>query len=213
MAIINAELLFNNGILKPAMMSLRPLLALALALLAPLSFGASDADGYDEYTIRRSDIPKDAPRFKDYPSAIYNGPNAVPDVSSDLRSRRYRTQLRGWATEKPNFAGHYILATWGCGTGCTQIAIINARTGKVSHPAGVRTNYVLNIHHDLLDDSDPSPRRADFGALGYAIDSRLLVLIGTPESRPENRGISYFLWENDGLRRIRFVPKAGPNAP
>jgi len=119
----------------------------------------------------------------------------------------YRTLLTGWATEKPNFAGHYILATWGCGTGCTQIAVIDALTGKVFHPPGARTNSVADVHEELLIDGDSSPRRADFGALRYSVDSRLLVLIGTPEERRENRGISYFIWENDSLRKIRFVPK------
>jgi len=177
------------------------------ALIAAPVFGATDAEGYDEHTIRPSDIPKDAPRFNDYPADPYSGPNAAPDVLRDPRSRMYRTQLRGWAKEKPNFAGHYILATWGCGTGCTQIAVIDALTGKVFHPSGARTNSVVDVHDELLIEEDPSPRRADFGALRYRVDSRLLVLIGTPENRVENRGISYFVWENDRLRKVRFVPK------
>ena len=190
-------------------MSRNTVLALALALVSLPAFGAMDDEGYDEYTIRPSDIPKDAPRLKDYPAKPYAGPNAAPDVRSDPRSRMYRTQLRGWAKEKPNFAGHYILATWGCGTGCTQIAVIDALTGKVFHPPGSRTNSIVNVHDELLVDGDSSQRRADFGALRYSASSRLLILIGTPENRVENRGISYFVWENDGLRRIRFVPKAG----
>jgi len=172
-------------------------------------FAASDDGGYGQPTIRSADIPQDAPRLQDYPAKAYKGPNASPDVS-DPRSRMYRTQLRGWATEKANFAGHYILATWGCGTGCTQIAVIDALTGKVFHPAGLRTNSIVDVHEELLVDGDSSPRRADFGALRYSVDSRLLVLVGMPENRKENRGISYFVWENDAMRRIRFVPKAGP---
>jgi len=181
-------------------MSRHILPALALVLGSPAAFGAD--------TIRLSDIPKDAPRSQDYPAKPYDGPNAIADVRSDPRSRMYRTQLRGWATEKPNFAGHYILATWGCGTGCTQIAVIDALTGKVFHPAGARTNSVADVHEELLVGGDSSPRRADFGALQYSVDSRLLVLIGTPEERAENRGISYFVWESDSLRRVRLVPKA-----
>ena len=164
--------------------------------------------GDDEYTIRASDVPKDAPRFEAYSVTPYAGPNAAPDVLSEARSRMYRTQLRGWATEKANFAGHYILATWGCGTGCTQIAVIDALSGKVFHPAGAKTNSIVDVHEELLIDDNPSPRRSDFGALRYRADSRLLVLVGTPENRAENRGISWFVWENDVLRRIRFVPKA-----
>ena len=189
-------------------MSRHTFLALAFLLGSLPAIGAVDDEGYDKYTIRPADIPKDAPRFKDYPVTPYAGPSAAPDVRSDPRSRVYRTQLRGWAKEKPNFAGHYILATWGCGTSCTQIAIINASTGKVFHPPGARTNSVVNVHHELLVAGASSARRADFGALRYSPDSRLLVLIGAPEDRVENRGISYFVWENDALRRIRFVPKA-----
>src|SRR4051812_21204974 len=181
----------------------RTALALAFALVLMPAFGAADDEGYDEYTIRLSDIPKDAPRFEDYPAKPYAGPNAAPDVRSDPRSRMYRTVLRGWATEKPNFAGHYILATWGCGTGCTQIAVIDAVNGEVFHPTGARTNSIIDIDGELLTYVSSSPRRADFGALRYSAESRLLVLIGTPEQRTENRGISYFVWENDGLRRVR----------
>ena len=180
-------------------MSRSRILAPVLVLVASSAFGALE--------IRQSDVPEDAPRFKDYPATPYAGPNAAPDVRSDPRSRMYRTLLTGWATEKPNFAGHYILATWGCGTGCTQIAVIDALTGKVFHPLRARTNSVVDVHEELLIDGDSSPRRADFGALRYSVDSRLLVLIGTPEERRENRGISYFIWENDSLRKVRFVPK------
>src|SRR5687767_756296 len=189
-------------------MSRRTVLALAFALVSLPAFCATSDEGHDEFTIRPSDIPNDAPRFKDYPAKPYVGPNAAPDVRSDPRSRMYRTQLRGWATEKPNFAGHYILATWGCGTGCTQIAVIDVLTGKVFHPPGARTNSIVNVHETLLVNGGTSRRRADFGALRYRVDSRLLILIGTPEDRVANRGISYFSWENDGLKRIRFVPKA-----
>ena len=168
---------------------------------------AWSALGAEEILIRPSDVPMDAPRFEDYPAKRYTGPNAAPDVQSDPRSRSYRTQLRGWATEKPNFAGHYILATWGCGTGCAQIAVIDAASGKVFHPVGVRTTSVADVDAELLDsDDNPSPRRADFGSLRYRADSRLLVLFGTPE-RKENRGISYYLWEGEAMKRIRFVPR------
>ena len=75
------------------------------------------------------------------------------------------------------------------------------------HRLGARSNYVDNVDGDLLVDTESSPRRADFGALRYDVRSRLLVLIETPEQRQQNRGISYFVRENDRLRRIRIVRK------
>jgi hypothetical protein len=46
-------------------------------------------------------------------------------------AREFRTRLREAAREKPNFAGHFIVTTWGCGTECVEGAIIDARTGRV----------------------------------------------------------------------------------
>ncbi len=33
--------------------------------------------------------------------------------------------------QKPNFAGHYVLDSFGCGTGCMASAIVDLRTGAV----------------------------------------------------------------------------------
>lgn len=33
--------------------------------------------------------------------------------------------------QKPNFAGHYVLDSFGCGTGCMATAIVDLRTGVV----------------------------------------------------------------------------------
>jgi hypothetical protein len=85
--------------------------------------------------------------------------------------------------------------------------VIDAKTGKVFHPRGASINHVDNVHDELLVDDNPSPRRSDFGSLRYSADSRLLVLVGVPDNRPEDRGISWFLWENDALRRLRIVRK------
>ena len=189
----------------------RDALALMAALVLLPAFGAADADP-GEPMISAADIPSDAPRFQDYPATPYAGPNAAPDVGSDPQSRRYRTQLRNWAREKPNFAGHYILATWGCGTGCTQIAVIDAITGKVFHPRGARSNSIEHVDADVLLDVKEGERRADFGALRYRADSRLLVLFGRPDGRAENTGISWFTWEGEGLRRVRFVALAPASA-
>src|SRR5437763_667802 len=35
------------------------------------------------------------------------------------------------ASKGPNFAGHYTAVTWGWGTECQTLAIVDARTGRV----------------------------------------------------------------------------------
>ena len=73
----------------------------------------------------------DAPRLQDYPASdIFRGRPAAP-VLSTKEARMFRTELRRQAARGPNFAGHYTLALWGCGAGCANGAVIDARSGQV----------------------------------------------------------------------------------
>lgn len=71
-----------------------------------------------------------APHFGDYAAPGYTGRTAKP-VLADAQSRQYATMLRQAARRKPNFAGRYVLASWGCGASCTMSAAIDAKTGAV----------------------------------------------------------------------------------
>jgi hypothetical protein len=186
-------------------MKLRIFWIFFLIFSAGATLAETDEDGYNEITIHPSDIPTDAPRFKDYPAKIFSGKNAAPNLRSDSKTKMYRSRLAQWAKEKPNFAGHYILAYWGCGTDCTQIAIIDAKTGKIYHPTGITANVAVNVHYELLKDGD---FWHGSGAIKFRPDSRLLILIGIPEERTKDRGISYYVWEHNRARRVRFIPKA-----
>jgi len=111
-----------------ATMKLIRIFITVLLLFPTLLLAEESGDEYDEHTIRPSDIPADAPKFKNFPAEIHLGDNARLSFRSKV-AREYRTRLSQWAKEKPNFADHYILATWGCGTNCTQITIVDAKTG------------------------------------------------------------------------------------
>ncbi|MEI6297946.1 MAG: hypothetical protein WCO84_10030 [bacterium] len=91
--------------------------ALLLVFSQPLLYGAS--------TARR-------PLFTDYPvrESFHGRPKPV-DLNSHPDAREYRTRLRQAATGKPSFAAYYIVAEWGCGSPCQQVALIDARTGAV----------------------------------------------------------------------------------
>jgi len=71
------------------------------------------------------------PQFADHAVSIYSGPVSAPDLSSHPDAKTYATRLRTAATEKINFAGEYILTTWGCGANCIMGAALNAKTGRV----------------------------------------------------------------------------------
>ena len=72
------------------------------------------------------------PDFDMYPVAEqYKGPIAAPDFSSNPRTREFRTRITEAMKQGVNFAGHYVIAEWGCGTSCQSHAIIDAKTGKI----------------------------------------------------------------------------------
>ena len=62
---------------------------------------------------------------------VYRGRSARP-IFSDPSAYSYRTRILDSAKQPVNFAGHYHLATWGCGTSCAMGAITDAITGRVT---------------------------------------------------------------------------------
>ncbi|MFB9952863.1 hypothetical protein ACFFP0_28795 [Rhizobium puerariae] len=74
---------------------------------------------------------EDVPKFAAFPEKVYAGPNAPVKLSTE-DERNFATRLRTAGKQPVNFAGHYILATWGCGAECLGGAVIDARTGKIA---------------------------------------------------------------------------------
>ncbi|HWT00998.1 MAG TPA: hypothetical protein VN256_12190 [Pyrinomonadaceae bacterium] len=132
--------------------------------------------------------------------------NVRVNLKSHRDANRFRTNLRNAAKEGVNFAGHYILTTWGCGTNCTQSAIIDARNGRVYFPGqleGAGFGFC-----ELPDDAEP---------VAYQADSRLLVLSGFKggDLSRDNApcGIYYLEWTGRNFRQVRFVEKKRREAP
>ena len=182
-------------------MSIIARLCLSLLLLSALPALAEDEEYWDAHTIRAADFPANPPRFEQYPvRGIYAGPLARPDVRSSTRSRIFRTMIREGAKSGINFAGHYTIVSWGCGSGCQGLAVVDAVSGKVHHPANLLAVDNNNVNFDELAKDDEELVR-------FRPDSRLLIIIGGINEEPARRGISYFVWKNDRLKRIRFVAK------
>jgi hypothetical protein len=85
--------------------------------------------------LLQADIAPSLPSFQEYSVAdIFKGKPALVDLASHPNARRFRTRLREGATMGPNFAGHFTIVTWGCGTMCEELAIIDSQSGKVHFP-------------------------------------------------------------------------------
>lgn len=53
-----------------------------------------------------------APTFAAYPvTSRYQGPGVAPRLRPGTAAWQFRTRIREAATQPPNFAGHYVLAT------------------------------------------------------------------------------------------------------
>ncbi|HEX3561010.1 MAG TPA: hypothetical protein VHU19_17550 [Pyrinomonadaceae bacterium] len=138
------------------------------------------------------------PRFEDYNAPVYKGRPAPVTLNGSKEARNFRTQLREGAKQGVNFAGHYTLVSWGCGTACLQVALIDAKTGAVFFPGELDGFGVW-----FWDNNDE--------ALRFKPNSRLLVMSGFPASQGNKdepkSGLYYYEWTGSGLKLIRFVEK------
>jgi len=76
----------------------------------------------------------DLPAFADFP--VNTGEQRLQSIDFDSHpeARNFRTRLEYNLNETANFAGHYILTSWGCGTMCQMIALIDVNNGEVFMP-------------------------------------------------------------------------------
>ncbi|MBK9156080.1 MAG: hypothetical protein IPM25_18045 [Chloracidobacterium sp.] len=141
------------------------------------------------------------PRFSDYPAAVETARVRSINFAQDPDARMFRTRLSEALRRGVNFAGRYVLATWGCGTGCISGAIIDGRTGKVHWPEELAAFGVGYTNAEYPDQP-----------LEFQKDSRLLILRGIPgmdESKDPNAadkpsGDYYYDWKNGRLVLVRF---------
>lgn len=133
------------------------------------------------------------PQFKDFPvSEAYTGRNAPLILTRD--DRMFRTRLRAASKGKPNFAGHYILTAWGCGTSCLVGAVIDAKTGKV---------YWWNFSiccwgHDVDDNFQP---------IEFRLNSKLIVFSGARNEKEGDNAAHFYKFENGRFIHLRSLPK------
>lgn len=84
------------------------------------------------------------------PSEPSSAPRRLPRLKlSDPQARRYASVLQEGAAQPINFAGHYILTTWGCGAGCLMAAAIDARSGRVVMLPFTVSDWPLTVSEPL----------------------------------------------------------------
>lgn len=127
--------------------------------------------------------------FQHYPAVTdFVGRPARPLLDTPLEYS-YRTVIRIQASKGPNFAGHYTLAKWGCGSPCVKFVIIDARSGTVYDPGltfGCANKNGLEA------------------SVKFKLSSRLIV--ATDSSEESGCGTGFYEWDRKQLSLVHFEP-------
>lgn len=136
-----------------------------------------------------------SPTFEQYPVTVTGVQKpAQPNLKSHPEATKYRSALRKAAGGGPNFAGAYTLVRIGCGSGCSYLALIDARDGKVFFPKALST-----VHEAGWWKHPAGPV--------FNLSSRLLVVYGQANSEEAEYGISYFEWTGSDFKLVEFQAK------
>lgn len=94
-------------------------------------------------------LASELPKFEDCPVAQEVVKKPAHLKLSNPGSKQYATTLRQASKQPINFAGHFVLATWGCGSGCVMGGAINVKTGDVAMLPFTVSDWPLNVTEPL----------------------------------------------------------------
>jgi hypothetical protein len=157
-----------------------------------------------------SDLAKARPMFSDYAVKEESIARPAPVVLSSSEARRFRSALREAAKAGPNFAGHYTIAGWGCGTSCLDWGIVDARTGKVTFDAKLRMLETMSddwARYDALTKTYAASgaNKEGFDLLLFRRDSSLLIMLGAPGEDEKRDGVTYLHWTGTRFEQVGFI--------
>jgi len=149
--------------------------------------------------ISPTGTPKPRPKFEDYPvKEIYRGAPATPQLSKN--QRYFRTRIREGAKSNVEFAGHYTIPRWGCGTGCSAIAIVDSITGQVYDVPF----SIVDLPGLWLESHDST----SYNRIEFHPNSQLMKIDACPNEK-DCGFYDYIMVDGKGLKLIRkeLLPK------
>ena len=137
------------------------------------------------------------PVFKELPvKEMFQGKPA-PVVFAHPEERHFRTMIRSGGESGPNFAGHYTVVEWGCGTECFQAAIVDAKTGRIYKPPTFDKNSAYSFESSWLH---------------FRRDSNLMIAcVDCRRWADRECAQRYFVWEGDHFTEISRQPQRDPH--
>ncbi|MFY0603471.1 MAG: hypothetical protein JXQ93_05945 [Flavobacteriaceae bacterium] len=71
------------------------------------------------------------PAFESYKVPVYMGKLKDPDFSTNPEAKQFITRIKEGCKSGINFAGHYTLVFWGCGTSCQYGVVVDRKNGNI----------------------------------------------------------------------------------
>lgn len=153
--------------------------------------------------VRAAEVPDQPcdvgalPRFSDFAATPEVPPTPPALVQNNRFARTYRALLTEGLRDLPvNFAGHYVMVTWGCGTTCLDGGMVDARTG-VATPLPFLLDSFGSFEVEI---DDP---------LLFRADSRLVIMLGRLRAADEIPRQYFFEWTADTLEPLCHAPVTG----
>jgi hypothetical protein len=157
----------------------------ALQLAMPPQVGTPAIPRFEDFRV-----PTPISKRKDI--AIIASDDGGPTETPDHFKKRIRDAAKGG----PDFAGHYTVVKWTCGSNCAGLAITDVLTGAVyDTPFMLVTGGVYVPPNEVIS---------------YRLDSNLLIIKGSVETPSTESngpwGTFYYRWDGRRLILIRSVP-------
>jgi hypothetical protein len=129
--------------------------------------------------------------FQEYPATVFSGKPAPPKLETSL-AKEHSTLIRKAVLGGANFAGHYTVLEWGCGTSCGVYVIVDERTGKIFESPEISKGVALGV-------AGPE----------FRPNSTLMVVASCPE--PEVYGLKncnrrFYRWDGSRLILLKTEP-------
>ena len=140
------------------------------------------------------------PQFGEYPvSEIFAGRPAAPELATK-EDRLFRTTIRRGAEQSVEFAGHYTVPRWGCGTACNGFVIVDSINGTVFDVPF----YLTELPGAWIE----AHSATDQERMEFEPNSRLMKINGCLNER-DCGFYDYIMVEGKGLKLVRkeLLPK------
>jgi hypothetical protein len=147
-----------------------------------------------------------APQFEDYPAGrIFAGKPPRVDVPPDFPQQEFfQLSIKDLVDGGVNFAGHYAVREWSCGTNCHWLLVLDMKTGE----------FLRDSPYGTLSLTKEQTVRKQHDCLQFRADSRLLIATGCFDAEdpanPAECGTKYSKLEKEKFVLIRYDPKSAP---